>query len=105
MPLPKTLARITRRITNPITRRFAGCLPPFAIVEHRGRRSGRQYRTPVFAFPATGGWVVALTYGARADWVENVLAAGGCPLKGRGRGRELTSPLLSERAQWRRPVP
>ena len=105
MPLPKTLARINRRITNPITRRFAGWLPPFAIVEHRGRRSGRQYRTPVFAFPATDGWVVALTYGAHADWVENVLAAGGCRLKARGRWRDLTSPCLLNGAEWRRLVP
>jgi deazaflavin-dependent oxidoreductase (nitroreductase family) len=105
MPLPKTLARVNRRITNPITRRFAGWLPPFAIVEHRGRRSGRQYRTPVFAFPATDGWVVALTYGAHTDWVENVLAAGGGRLKARRRWRDVTSPRLLRGAEWRRLVP
>lgn len=105
MPFSKTLARINRRITNPITRPFAGRLPPFAIVEHRGRRSGKRYRTPVFAFPVAEGWVVALTYGAQADWVENVLAAGGCRLKARGNWRNLTSPRLLQGAEWRRLVP
>ncbi len=31
------------------------------------------------------GYVVALTYGARADWVRNVLTAGACDLITQGR--------------------
>ena len=41
------LARFNKVVTNPIQRRYAGRIPPFAIVEHVGRKSGRQYRTPV----------------------------------------------------------
>ena len=69
-------------------RMFAGRLPPFAIVEHRGRRSGRAYRTPVWAFTAGEGFVIALTYGADRDWVRNVETAKGC-LLGRG-GRSIS---------------
>jgi hypothetical protein len=37
-------------------------------------------------------YVFALTYGADADWVRNVLAAGGCALETRGRTVELREP-------------
>jgi deazaflavin-dependent oxidoreductase (nitroreductase family) len=94
MPLPERLARINRRVVNPVVRPFAGRLPPFAIVVHRGRSSGRVYRTPVWSFGAGRGIVVALTYGAKADWVQNVLAQGGCEIIRRGRRVALDHPRL-----------
>jgi deazaflavin-dependent oxidoreductase (nitroreductase family) len=96
MPLPQRLARFNRHVTNPIARTVAGRIPPFAIVRHQGRRSGTVYRTPIMAFPnrATGGYVVALTYGPDAQWVKNVLAAGGCEIERRGRTVSLTAPRL-----------
>jgi deazaflavin-dependent oxidoreductase (nitroreductase family) len=94
MPIPAAVARFNRRVTNPLTRRFAGRLPGFAIVVHRGRSSGRVYRTPVNAFARPGGYVVALTYGPRADWVRNVLAAGECLLVVRGRRLRMTNPRV-----------
>ena len=47
-----------------------------AVVHHVGRTSGRSYSTPVGAVPIDGGFVVALPYGLRADWLKNVLASG-----------------------------
>ncbi|HLH23283.1 MAG TPA: nitroreductase family deazaflavin-dependent oxidoreductase [Chloroflexota bacterium] len=94
MPIPMAVARFNRRVTNPFTRRFAGRAPGFAIVVHRGRSSGRVYRTPVNAFKRRGGYVLALTYGPRADWVRNVLAAGECLLVTRGRRLRMTNPRL-----------
>ena len=94
MPLPQRLARINRRVANPVVRTFAGRLPPFAIVVHRGRRSGREYRTPVWSFGAGQGAIVALTYGAETDWVKNVLAQGGCEIIRRGRRIALGHPRL-----------
>jgi hypothetical protein len=41
-------------------------------------------------FPAQDGYVFALTYGPDTDWVKNVLAAGGCELRTRGRAIRLT---------------
>jgi hypothetical protein len=38
--------------------------------------------------------VIALTYGSSADWVRNVLAAGGCELESRRRHYELGAPRL-----------
>jgi deazaflavin-dependent oxidoreductase (nitroreductase family) len=77
-------------LTRPLARR----LPGFGVVVHRGRKSGRRFQTPVNVFETSGGYVIALTYGADSDWVKNVLAAGGCELITRGRCRQLTSPEI-----------
>jgi deazaflavin-dependent oxidoreductase (nitroreductase family) len=94
MPLSKRLARFNRVGTNRVLGLAAPWLPGFGVVVHTGRRSGRVYRTPVNVF-LRGEWVViALTYGKDADWVANVLAAGGCELVNRGRRLPLTSPRI-----------
>ena len=74
----------------------AGRVPPWAIVEHTGRRSGRVYHTVLWAFPHNGDMVIALTYGPQADWVRNVVAAGSCRVKWIGRWRRLTAPEVLE---------
>jgi len=104
MPLPMALARFNRRVTNRLTGTFAGRLPGFGIVEHRGRTSGRTYRTPINVSRRPGGYVVALTYGPDAQWVRNVLAAGGAVLETGGRRHQLRNPRLV-RDPRRRPVP
>jgi deazaflavin-dependent oxidoreductase (nitroreductase family) len=81
MPLPRALARFNRRVTNRVLGPLAHAIPPFAEVEHRGRTSGRTYRTPVWAFPTERGFVIALTYGPATEWVRNVLAAGECRIR------------------------
>ena len=94
MPLSPQVARFNRRVTNRLTRGFAGRVPGFAIVIHHGRRSGREYRTPVNAFRDGQDYLIALTYGHDADWVRNVEAAGGCDLLTRGHQVHLTRPRL-----------
>jgi deazaflavin-dependent oxidoreductase (nitroreductase family) len=104
MPLPKSLARFNLSVTNPILGHAAKRLPGFAIVLHMGRRSGREYRTPVNLFRAGDSFVIALTYGADTQWVRNVLAAGGCRVLTRGRELPLTAPRIV-RDPRRGPVP
>jgi len=94
MPLPRWVARANRRGLNVVARRFAGRVAPFALVLHRGRRSGVAYQTPVMAFGAGGHVAIALTYGPDADWVRNVLASRTCTLIQRGRRVETTDPRL-----------
>ncbi len=94
MPFPMAVARFNRRVTNRITGTFAGRLPGVDMVEHRGRTSGRSYRTPISVFRRPGGYAIALNYGAGAQWARNVLAAGGCVLKTRGRRRQMTNPRV-----------
>ncbi len=84
MPLPAGLARFNRRVTNPAMRVISSRVPPLATLVHVGRQSGREYRTPVMAFPTDDGFGFALTYGPEVDWVHNVLAASRCQLVYRG---------------------
>jgi deazaflavin-dependent oxidoreductase (nitroreductase family) len=93
MPLPRSIARFNRSVTNRISGAVAGRMPGFGIVIHRGRRSGRTYRTPVNVFKAPGGYRIALTYG-RGDWVRNVLDAGEADLLTRGRIRRIADPVI-----------
>jgi deazaflavin-dependent oxidoreductase (nitroreductase family) len=84
----------TRRVVNPLTRRFAGRLPMFGLLTHRGRKTGTIRRTPLNVFWHGGDAIVALTYGSDVQWAKNVLAAGGCELETRGRHVRLRDPEL-----------
>jgi deazaflavin-dependent oxidoreductase (nitroreductase family) len=105
MPLPRALAHFNRLVTNRVFGPLAGRVPPFAIIEHVGRRSGRGYRTVLWAFPHYQDMVIVLTYGPSADWVRNVLAAGSCRVKWAGRWRRLSLPELVEGPAALRLVP
>lgn len=94
MPIPRVVRRWNKAGLNRLTRRVAPWLPGFGVVVHRGRRTGRQYRTPVNVFGGGTGYVIALTYGPDTDWVQNVLAAGGCELETRGHVVRLAAPRL-----------
>lgn len=88
------LAKINIAFTNRITGLFAGWLPGFGILTHVGRKSGRVYRTPINVFRAPNGFVIALTYSSQSEWVKNVLAAGRCELKTRGKKYQLSAPKV-----------
>ena len=105
MTLPKALARFNRVVTNRIMRPAAPWVAPLALLEHTGRRSGRTFRTPIFAFRSPRGWVVVLTYGPDVDWLRNVQAAGGARLHARGRSYELSAPERLHGAAGARLVP
>lgn len=94
MPIPLAIARFNRYVTNPVTRLIAGWAPMFAIVYHRGRRSGNTYNTPVNIFPTEGGFVIALTYGSNVDWVKNLFAAGEATIRHRSKMIWVTEPEL-----------
>jgi deazaflavin-dependent oxidoreductase (nitroreductase family) len=94
VPIPRLVARFNRHVTNPLARLVAGWLPPFGIVGHQGRLSGRPYETPVAAFRTGHEYVVALTYGSGAEWVRNVLKSGRCTLRTRGRCLALGDPTV-----------
>jgi hypothetical protein len=47
MQLPQWLARFNRYFTNPIQRLWAGWAPGMGILEHAGRKSGKQYNVGI----------------------------------------------------------
>ena len=100
------LAKINIAFTNRITSLFAGWLPGFGILTHVGRKSGKVYRTPINVFRASNGFIIALTYSSQSEWVKNVLAAGGCELRTRGKKYQLSEPKVMRDATRRRfPIP
>ncbi len=82
------------RLTKPLTLPLAGKRwnPIFAVVEHRGRRTGRQYATPVAARRIAGGFAITLAFGAQVDWYRNLLAAGGGVIRWRAHAYRVTAP-------------
>lgn len=94
MPLPRSIAKLNRVGLNRLTRHIAPWAPSFGIVVHRGRKSGKTFRTPVNVFVRDNAYVFALTYGAGSDWVRNVQAAGGCELITRRKKVQLTAPRI-----------
>lgn len=84
MPIPKSITHFNKHVTNRFFILFAGWIPPLAIIEHCGRKSSKQYKTPILAFPTTKGYVFALTYGRNVDWVKNLQASGCGVLKYNG---------------------
>jgi len=94
MPFPRALARLNRRVANPVVRLLAGWLPPLAIVRHRGRTTGRTYVTPVVAFRAGNDLVIGVLYGTSSDWVRNVRTARQARVTRLGKTREYTQPRL-----------
>jgi deazaflavin-dependent oxidoreductase (nitroreductase family) len=94
MSIRRRAARFNRLIGNRIAGRVLPLLPGFGAVCHRGRRSGRAYRTPVKVFRDADTYLMSLPYGRESDWVRNVIAAGGCELETAGRRVRLTEPRV-----------
>jgi deazaflavin-dependent oxidoreductase (nitroreductase family) len=96
--MPPWLPRVNNLIVNPIQRLWAPWLPPYAVVVHRGRRTGVEHRTPVLAFRQGENLIVALLYGDRTQWMRNLEAGGGGRIVRRGRERTITSILVTDGA-------
>ncbi|MFA1540099.1 nitroreductase family deazaflavin-dependent oxidoreductase [Actinomadura monticuli] len=92
--MPSWLPSFNKKVTNRIQGVYAPYLPPLAMIVHRGRRSGREYRTPVTAFRSGGRLIVGLPYGRDTDWVRNLLAEGRGGVERLGRVRRITAPRV-----------
>ena len=99
----RPVLRVATHLLNPVILQLAGSryLPFFAVVHHRGRRSGRRYATPVAARRTPDGFVIALTFGEGADWFRNVQAAGGCVIRWKGADYPVVAPEVVDRATAR----
>lgn len=90
MPVPMTMARVNKRVFNPMEIR-KGKRP---VLIHTGRVSGMSFETPMDAHPVDGGFIVVVMYGTKSDWVRNVLAAGSASLRIGEDLYELSNPTL-----------
>lgn len=94
MQIPRAVTVFNKYVNNRIQGLWAWLLPPWAIIGHTGRRSGKSYRTPVLGFVGDGCFVVPILYGEQTDWVRNLLAANGGALHRAGRRYELRDPQI-----------
>jgi deazaflavin-dependent oxidoreductase (nitroreductase family) len=92
--IPYFMRHVNRVLTNRLFGTFAWLVPPFAVIHHVGRKSGRTYRTPVVALGSASAFVIPMTYGRDVDWARNMIAAGGCELERMGRRVRLEHPRV-----------
>ncbi|HEY4383975.1 MAG TPA: nitroreductase/quinone reductase family protein [Ktedonobacteraceae bacterium] len=74
---PNRMRYVAKHVINRLTSRNAGSAKsPFAILRHVGRRSGKEFETPIIVSPLGEDFVFALTYGPKVDWYRNLQANG-----------------------------
>ena len=93
MPMPKLLARINKRVFNPIELK-RGKRP---VLRHVGRKSGQEYRTPLDTFEVDSGYMFVLVYGTDSDWCQNIMASGEAILEIDGDEITLATPRVVDR--------
>jgi deazaflavin-dependent oxidoreductase (nitroreductase family) len=88
------------RMLNPLVLLLAGTrlLPLYGVIEHRGRRSGKVFQTPVVVRPTDDGFIVPMPWGEGTDWYRNVRAAGECVIRWKGRDHQLVDPEVIDQA-------
>jgi deazaflavin-dependent oxidoreductase (nitroreductase family) len=95
---PNSLFKVTMKLFNKPVLLLAGTrwLPLYGVLEHRGRRSGTLFHTPVVVRPTPDGFVVPMPWGETTDWYRNVRAAGGCRLRWKDRDYVLAEPKVMD---------
>ena len=92
-PLLNRIRRFNRDVGNPRQMRSAGTPGANAsVLRHTGRKSGREYRTPVTAIWTADGFVIGLPYGPDTDWLRNILASGSAVLVHEGQSYRCDRP-------------
>ncbi len=98
-PLLNALRTSNRYLLNPLMLRRAGHRNRYAAaIKHTGRRSGKQYTTPVVAERITDGFVIPLPYGTSVDWLQNVRAAGRATILSQGESYDVVQPEIIDAA-------
>lgn len=86
------IRKMNRVYVNP-RQRDAGTPGAYAsLIRHTGRTSGASHETPVVAVATEEGFVIALPYGSRADWLKNVLASGSATITSEGESHRVGEP-------------
>jgi|SRR5271165_2503592 len=92
--------RLFTRAMRPLALRSAGKEGSgTSVIRHTGRRSGRMYETPVIAARHDAQFLIALPYGKRTDWLQNVLAKGSAVIVTNGRVYEVDRPEVIPMAE------
>src|SRR5213594_3234792 len=93
-PLAGRIFGLFTPVLNRFTTRIAGkrYVPLYVLLRHRGRRSGREYATPVVALHVPGGFAIPMAFGEGADWYRNIIATGSATIRRHGTELQLADP-------------
>ena len=99
-PRARRVVRFAARFVNPLVLLIAGrrWMPVVGILRHRGRRSGREYATPIGMRPLGDGFVIPRTFSDNAAWYQNVKAAGEGRITYLGRHYRVVEPEVVDYA-------
>lgn len=98
-PLLRAIRLSNKYVLNPLMGRFAGRKNSYAAaIRHTGRKSGKQYSTPVGVVRTQDGFIIPLAYGTRVDWLQNVIAAGRATVSAEGETHDVTDPKVIDAA-------
>ena len=112
-PLAGKIFGVFTPVLNRLVTRIAGrrYVPLYVLLRHRGRRSGREYATPVVGMRVPGGFAIPMAFGEGADWYRNIVSAGGATIRQHGTEHHLVDPAAidpdsaaSPFPGWQRPV-
>ena len=95
MIYPVWFENIQVKYLNPALKPIARYLPGTATIEHRGRKSGKPFKTIVTTYRKGSVLSIALAHG-KTDWVKNVLAAGQADVRYARRAVRITNPRILE---------
>lgn len=99
-PLLTLIRTSNKYLLNPLMLRLAGQKYWYAsVVRHTGRRSGKQYSTPIVADQIGDSVIIPLPYGTQVDWVRNVLSAGEATIIRKGVTYQVMAPELISASQ------
>ncbi|OBI88988.1 nitroreductase family deazaflavin-dependent oxidoreductase [Mycobacterium sp. 1245805.9] len=99
-PLLNAVRASNKYLLNPLMVQLAGHKHWYAAaITHTGRRSGKQYTTPVVAERIADGFVIPLPYGTDVDWLRNVRAAGRATISSQGEDYEVAQPEIIDAAE------
>ena len=91
----ENIRKINHFILNPVMKLFSGKSSSYlSLVFHIGRRSGKEYSTPVVAAKNIEYIFIGLPYGSDTDWFLNVKAAGKCKVKIDGNIYLANNPII-----------
>lgn len=100
------------KVVNPWMLRVAERVPPWVVLHHVGRKSGKEYHTPLVAFAARPEQeilaVMPLPWGSSTDWARNTMSSGTARLTRAGSEfvvKDVRLVPAYEAAEWLAPVP
>jgi deazaflavin-dependent oxidoreductase (nitroreductase family) len=100
---PKRLHRATRKLLKHVNRVYLWVVDRFGlgrhseevIVYHKGRKSGREYATPLCVSHFDEGFIIGAYWGPTADWLLNLRATPAARVRYQGQYHDVEAEVIT----------